>query len=270
MEKRNLLVQEKIFIVFDIETLVDEKLFEEAAKKRQQDRYNEEDDYVPPAIYHVPVCISYLLTSNGNVQFPLKLTSNRDVIESREYIFKVYFSKSPVFLVNKFFEILGWLIGSYQQNRKGGNFVRYPILVSYNGTRFDLPLLTAMALKHYEGFSNAAKSGLREFLDESDKWERERANYSNKYSSYHIDAYRYFYSSLKSVGKFYGLEVKTYMEGKDIKSYFEDGKFKEIALYCAEDVLTLARVTGKLLEAKGEGRIKLPESINECEVYIDS
>ncbi len=43
---------------------------------------------------------------------------------------------------------------------------------------------------------------------------------------------------------------------------------KEIARYCAEDVLTLARIYSRFLEAKGEKPLVLPLSYEECEIEI--
>jgi hypothetical protein len=241
----------KIFMIFDIETLVDEELFRKAGRKNQIKRYDEEDeDYVPPAVYHLPICISYLITTDSDFTFK---NGNR-------FVFHSFFSKDPSIIVAKFFSVFYKLI----QICNNEGFLSYPILVSHNGKKFDLPILVIRAMKHYEILNEEAKKGLREFLDESDKWEKERANYRSRYSLYNLDTYYYFYSSLKSISLLWEIDSKTFMDGSGVKEFYEQGKFQEIALYCAEDVLTLGRVLNRLLIAKGNKEVALPESLEYC------
>jgi len=251
--------QQKLFIIFDIETLVEDELLKKAAKKNQLERYNDEndEDYVPPAVYHLPVCISYLITNNGDFKF-----KNRE-----KFVFKSFFSKDPSKVVDLFFKVLYKAI--CLTKRKDNPFLPYPILVSHNGIKFDLPVLVMRAIKYYENLSEESKSGLKEFLDESDKWEKERANYRSKYSIYNLDTFYYFYSSLKSIALLWGLESKTFMDGSEVERFYKDGRFEEIAFYCAEDVLTLGRILNKLLIAKGDAKVALPKEIQCCKVIIE-
>jgi len=253
--------EKKVFIIFDIETLVEEELFRKAAKKNQLERYDDEEDedYVPPAVYHLPICVSYLITSSADIRFR----------NGKKFVFRSFFSEHPSKIVNKFFRMFFNVIRLCNKYCSNGSLsLPYPILVSHNGVKFDLPVLVMRAIKHYEELSQEAKMGLKEFLDESDKWEKERANYRNKYSLYNLDTYYFFYSSLKAVASLWGLESKTFMDGSEVKEFYNQGKFEEIALYCAEDVLTLGRILNKLLIAKGESGIALPEIVEHCETSV--
>ncbi len=250
----------KAFIIFDIETLVEEELFRKVAKKNQLERYDDEDeDYVPPAVYHLPICISYLVTTNADIELK----------DKKKFVFKSFFSEYPSKVTDKFFNMFSNVIRwCHRHCNKGSLSLPYPILVSHNGIKFDLPVLVMRAIKHYEELSEEAKQGLKEFLDETDKWEKERANYRNRYSFYNLDTYYFFYSSLKAVASLWGLESKTFMDGSEVKEFYKQGKLTEIELYCAEDVLTLGRILNKLLVAKGEIGIALPETVEDCETSV--
>ena len=242
-----------VFFVFDMETLVDEPLFEHAAKKWQKERYrDEEDDYVPPSVYHEPICISYLVTSNS-ARFGEAL--------KKDYVFRTVFSKDPKDIVEEFFSILHKLIVFCYSKSLG-----FPALVSHNGNKFDIPILLARALKHYDALSDTAKKGLKQLMDDTDRWESERPNYLKNYSVYRIDTCDYFsYSSLKALSSLFGFPSKSIMEGSDVRRKYEEKEYEKIARYCAEDTLTVARILSRLLKAKGQIEPQIPEALDSCE-----
>ncbi|WP_022670418.1 hypothetical protein [Hippea alviniae] len=255
---------DKVFIIFDIETIVEEDLFNKAAKRNQIKRYmDEEDEYIPSAVYHKPICLSYLLTTSKDV--PIFKNGKR-------FVFKSIFSLNAVNIVNEFFGLLRYTtkwINKKFENLYAEPLFSYPFLVSHNGLKFDLPILTMRAIQHYDSLSKEAKEGLRKYLDDSDKWEKEKANYTKQYSTYQIDTYNFFRTNLKALAILYGFEAKTFMDGSEVKEYYENMRFNEIAKYCAEDVLNLAKIFNKLLIAKEGKNIAVPERIDECEIIVN-
>lgn len=252
------------YLVFDIETIVDFDFFEKAASDKQKEKMKTETDFFPPAIYHVPVAISCLYTNNDNI-----------VVENdKNFKFISFISEdkenSEFKIVNKFFEILNGII-SFSSNKKIGiisknTLIKYPVLVTHNGIGFDLPVLSLRALKYYDNLSDSAKNALTEYLNDKDKWENDRPNYTNRNSKFNLDTNTIWNFNLKSICTLFGIEVKNTMDGSKVKEYYDEGQYDDIAKYCAEDVLALAKVLNKLLIAKGEKNVSLPELLEECNI----
>ncbi|MFN8672939.1 MAG: ribonuclease H-like domain-containing protein [Candidatus Sericytochromatia bacterium] len=247
------------YLFFDIETVVNEDFFYKTASEKQKEKKETENDFFMPSIYHVPVALSCLYAGSDKkprfVSYSNPNISNLGILES------------------KFFENLNLIMDCnkkyYEKDKKGKNFKDiHPILVSHNGHNFDLPILTLRAMNNHEKLPEGAKEGLKEYLNDSDTWEKSRANYTNKYSKFNIDTYKIFNSNLKAICELFGIEAKTEMDGSKVRDYYAEEKYHEIAKYCAEDVLALSRVFNKYLIAKGENSLNLPSSIEECEIKL--
>ncbi|NPA17381.1 hypothetical protein [Persephonella sp.] len=257
------------FFIFDIETVVNQELFEKTATKKQKDRYMDpEDDYFLPVVFHVPVAVSILFTNNCDE--PVVLPNGKP------YFFESTVSREPEKIVERFFELFYRAIKrSSEENiitdtTRNNAPIHHPVLVSHNGLKFDLPVLYMWGIKKYESLSGLARDGLREFLNDRDSFENNRPNYTKRFSRFQLDTVELFpYSSLKSICYLYGIEVKTEMEGDGVEEFFREGKLHEIGRYCAEDVLSLARVVNMILRAKGENQLHLPDShIEDCELRV--
>lgn len=103
-----------------------------------------------------------------------------------------------------------------------------PIIVTFNGRRFDLPVILHRALKYgipikwyFEG-----KYRLRHNEEAHiDLWD-ELSNYGSGRSS-----------SLDSISKLIGLPGKTEIDGTMITRLFKEGELEKIKNYCLEDVI---------------------------------
>lgn len=200
------------FLVFDIETVKDVPMIEELANDEQKKKLLEDGEF-PPLHFHKVVSVSVLAYNGKNTVFRGWCYENeKDVI--------------------KFF----W---------KAFSKLKQPKLITFNGKGFDLPVLILRSLQfpemlEYEEVGNAFKI----LTDSSDKWEDKKPNYFHKYTKYHIDLielfgiYRKF--SLKALCYLCNIPVKTEGEGNKVEQMFYDGKFEEIARYCAEDVKATA------------------------------
>ncbi|WP_457640276.1 hypothetical protein [Persephonella sp.] len=257
------------FLVFDIETVIDEELFRKTAKKNQIERFEDpDDDYFVPAIYHVPVAVSMLYTTNNPEPVIFK--------NEKPYYFFSLVSNSPIRIVDKFFKTFKQVV---DKNRQEGIISEYgrnnepiyhPVLVSHNGLQFDLPVMYMWGLKFQDVLSDKAREGLRELLNDEDSFENTRPNYRKRFSKFQIDTIEFFVrSGLKAVCHFYGIEVKSEAEGSEVDVLFKNGEFEKIGLYCAEDVTALAKVVNLLLKAKGDNGLYLPEDHRECEVVLE-
>jgi hypothetical protein len=112
---------------------------------------------------------------------------------------------------------------------------KFPILCAHNGKKFDFPYLARRMLV------NGMK--VPPLLDTRDKkpWEIE-----------HIDTQELWrfgdmaYPSLELLAHSLGVQFKKSLEGNQIGDVYRKGGIKEIADYCASDVVALARVFAKL------------------------
>ena len=75
---------------------------------------------------------------------------------------------------------------------------------------------------------------------ELDKWEKEKANYTNRYSKYNIDLIEMLgcrrKHNLNAMCSLCGIPVKNEGKGNEVLTYYQNGDFEKIAKYCAEDV----------------------------------
>jgi len=236
-----------VYLFLDIETIIDDNLIEKAGSEKLKNQfYNNE--FIKQSVFHVPVCFSFIC--NVNLQ---------------DFYFKSYISKNASLIVDKFFSNFYLL---FEKSKL--KYSNYPIIVTHNGQNFDMPILTIQAIRFYDLLSEQAKMGIKEYLDTSDRWENSRPNYTSKNSMYHIDTYLLTnsYSSLKALCTLNGIDCKTQMDGKQVAEYFKDNKLKEIALYCAEDVLSLAKLFNRINIARGNDSLILQNDLNQCEIEI--
>ncbi|SNR73719.1 ribonuclease H-like domain-containing protein [Desulfurobacterium atlanticum] len=202
-----------IYFLFDIETIKDYDLLEKAGSEKDKEKADN-GEFVN-AVFHIPIAFSFMAFSER------KLLGFKSYVGEERYIVKIFWEK-----VNKAFTC-----------KEPG-----PVFVTFNGKNFDFPvmLLRGMKIKDDE----IVKKALKYYLEDSDKWEKERPNYNSRYTRYHIDLMEVFNvrTSLKVLCSLFGIPVKTEAHGSEVEELYRNKKFKKIAQYCAEDVLATARL----------------------------
>lgn len=234
----------RAYLIMDTETITDLEILNELGTEEDWQKYNE-GEFMPRG-YHRIVAISFIAYLQKNTG------EERVVYES-------IVSEDPAKVIDRFLRIIQAFVEKTNI---------YPVIVTFNGGRFDLPVLRINILEHYENLSDEAKAGARYFMDTGDKWERERANYQRKHSDYHIDLYEMFPSRLEILCSRCGIKAKSAMKGKDVENYYREGKLREIAQYCAEDTLAQAELLNRLLLIQGDAPIKIPSSVDECKIEV--
>ncbi len=113
-----------------------------------------------------------------------------------------------------------------------------PLLVSWNGSGFDLPVLHYRALVNKVVASHYWENGdsIRDF---------KYNNYRSRYHERHIDLMDVLsgyqpkaFASLDDIATILGFPGKIGLSGKDVYQKFKKGKLKDIRDYCESDVLT--------------------------------
>jgi predicted PolB exonuclease-like 3'-5' exonuclease len=201
------------FAIFDIETRVDKQLLnrvffgheqlndDEAYLRFRDDLRNRGGDFFPLTL-HVPVSIAVGDVGADHVLRSVQSLSATDYSEER--------------LVREFWKRLECFPGC---------------LVSFNGRRFDLPVLELAAMRwgisapRYFGSEDSPRSG--------------------QSPERHLDLYEYL-TNCGEVGlrggmdlllKMIGLPGKLAMNGAMVQEYFEAGRLEEIHRYCRSDVI---------------------------------
>jgi predicted PolB exonuclease-like 3'-5' exonuclease len=221
------------FAIFDVETRVDKHLLNQVyfeghglSDSEAFERYREElrrrrdSDFLPITL-HVPISIAI-----GNV-------GDDYVLRAVESLALDDYSEEK--LVREF-----W-------NR----YERFPgTLVSFNGRRFDIPVLELAALRH----GIAAPIHFGEAGAARDRHSGER----------HFDLFDYLtnFGAISLAGgmdlllKMIGMPGKTDMDGSMVQEYFEAGRLAEIHRYCRNDVaqtyflfLRVALMRGEITDA---------------------
>ena len=208
------------FLIFDIETIPDEDMIFEIADNKEKEKF-ENDEFLPHA-YHRIVALSYMIVKNGDVD---------------EYISKV--SDNEANILNTFWNTFR---NSHTKNDKN-KITDFPVLITINGKDFDVPVIITRTLKHIKEIDEKGKFYISVFFDNFDKWEKNYPNYSNRYTLFHIDIPIDIFGkkiSLKKLCHLAGIPVKQEGDGKEVKTYFDDGDFEKIARYCSEDVKATA------------------------------
>jgi predicted PolB exonuclease-like 3'-5' exonuclease len=221
------------FAVFDVETRVDKHLLNQVYFEGQQlsddeafHRYSDDlrtrrgSDFFPITL-HLPISIAI-----GNV-------GDDYVLNSVESMSATDYSEEK--LIREF-----WT----RAERFAGT------MVSFNGRRFDIPVLELAALRH--GIAAPIH-----FADESPGRHRYSPNR-------HLDLFDYLtnFGAASLAGgmnlllKMIGMPGKTGMDGSKVQEYFEAGRLEEIHRYCRSDVvqtyflfLRVAQMRGQISEA---------------------
>jgi predicted PolB exonuclease-like 3'-5' exonuclease len=202
------------FAVFDVETRVDKHLLNqvyfdgqglsdsEAFERYREDLRRRRDSDFFPITLHLPISIAV-----GNV-------GDDYVLNSVESLALDDYSEEK--LVREFWS---------RAERFAGT------LVTFNGRRFDLPVLELAALRH-------GIAAPRHFNEDS----QARSRYS---TARHYDLFDYLtnHGAVALAGgmdlllKMIGMPGKTGMDGSMVQEYFEAGRLEEIHRYCRNDVV---------------------------------
>ncbi|MBT4963136.1 MAG: 3'-5' exonuclease [Francisellaceae bacterium] len=112
-----------------------------------------------------------------------------------------------------------------------------PVLVSWNGTGFDLPVLNHRALLHQVSSTKYWDQG---FFDSNFKWN----NYQNRYHQRHIDVMDSLSmhqpranAPLNDIAMGLGFPGKMGLDGNMVMDMYAKGEIKTIRDYCETDVL---------------------------------
>jgi len=134
----------------------------------------------------------------------------------------------------------------------GGIQKYHPVLVSWNGSGFDLPVLHYRALKHGVAASQYWDTGQH---DRETKWD----NYLGRYGFRHTDLMDVLalyngrnYAPLHEIAVLLGLPGKLGMDGSQVASAFAAGKIAEIRAYCETDVLNTYLIYLRFLLLRGQ------------------
>ena len=216
-------------LVFDIETVpdvetgrrllgldgLDDAAVQQAmSTQRQQLRGN---DFQPSHLHRI-VAVSVVLLNKGELRV-LSLGSEQD---------------TEAELVRQFF---------------GGIDKYRPILVSWNGSGFDLPVLHYRALKH-------GVTAPRYWATDGDaKWD----NYLGRYQFRHTDVMDVLalyqgraFAPLHEIAVLLGLPGKLGMDGSQVAAAFRAGRLADIRAYCETDVLNTYLIYLRFLLMRGQ------------------
>ncbi len=127
-----------------------------------------------------------------------------------------------------------------------------PVLVSWNGSGFDLPVLHYRALKHSIPAPRYWDTGQ---LDRETKWD----NYLGRYQFRHTDLMDVLalyngrnYAPLHEIAVLLGLPGKLGMDGSQVAGAYSAGRIAEIRAYCETDVMNTYLVYLRFLLLRGQ------------------
>ena len=222
-----------LYFVFDIETIKDNTLLSVAGSGRDKERA-ENGDFLNP-VFHKPICFSFMAFN-----------------ENKLFAFKSYVGKEPE-IVKSFWEAVNKVI------------TRNPVFVTFNGKSFDFPVMLLRGIKLAK-----AKETIKYYLNDSDKWENNRPNYTSKFTKYHVDLIEAFgvKASLQALCSLYGIPVKTEAHGSGVEELYANGEYKKIADYCAEDLLATTKLLDVYLTAKTGTRLSFLDEELKPEVSL--
>ena len=212
------------FLVFDIETVPDEEMLFAVGDEKEIEKFHNNEFLQEP--FHRIVAVS------------LMIIKNKEIIQ----FFSVS-SRDETVLLNTFWN--GFKKAHTFTNADNNNIAikSFPVLISINGKSFDMPVINSRSLKYVNQISN--RKFISIFLDNFDRYENDYPNYTNRYSSYHIDIPIDFFGrkmSLKNLCYLSSILAKQEGEGKEVKNYFKNGDLERISRYCLEDVKATAKL----------------------------
>jgi predicted PolB exonuclease-like 3'-5' exonuclease len=210
-------------VVIDIETCIDKEAMEKSVIKdiglESYDEFIEYQSqflkkgkrYFPKPVFHKIKCIGLFFISP---------------IFNTKYIDFAY--ESEDITLHKF-----WNVFSQCQ---------LPIIVSFNGISFDMPVISMRSGKYIELFKNPDTCKIiKRYHNTDDKWEKYGPNYLNNYSNYHIDLINNMGNSRPSLIEacsLYDIPVKTKGHGKNV----EQMTIEQTREYCKEDVMSTTKL----------------------------
>jgi len=246
-----------LYVGIDLETLHDKKGIEEIncrvmREEKGKEIYTYEDwvEYMkekkdtkfvfPDLSFHKVVCVGVMAYDDNS-----KIVYN-----------KYFYGNNEDDIIKEFWKFFKSIYNSFS----------YPKIITYNGKKFDLPLLVIKGM----GLDNIdeCKEGLMVYLDNSDKWENNKPNYTNPYSKYNIDLINEFgvRMSLEKICWMMGVDVKT--EGKwwMVEEHINNNEWDKVIKYCLEDAgVTL--LLGLILDII-RGNLYINENIKSFSNYI--
>jgi hypothetical protein len=125
-------------------------------------------------------------------------------------------------------------------------------LVSWNGRRFDVPLLVLRSIRHGENCSIFFTKDFNYRYTDVGHWDV--ADDATLFGA----AYHY---SLNEAAQLLGLPGKLGIDGKKVWEYYSQGRLQEIVEYCHLDVLETACFAMRLLLSKGRINIATYKAI---------
>lgn len=127
-----------------------------------------------------------------------------------------------------------------------------PVLVSWNGSGFDLPVLHYRALLHGVAAPRYWDTG---HFDREAKWD----SYIGRYQFRHTDLMDVLalysarnYAPLNEIAVMLGLPGKLGMDGSQVAGAYRDGRIDDIRAYCETDVLNTYLVYLRFLQMRGQ------------------
>jgi len=225
-----------VYFVFDIETIKDNSLLSVAGSDRDKEKA-ENGEFLNP-VFHKPICFSFMAFR-----------------KEKFLAFKTYVGEEAK-VVKAFWEAVNKVIK------------KNPVFVTFNGKNFDFPVMLLRGIRLAEADT---KEAIKYYLNDSDKWENNRPNYTNKFTKYHIDLMEVFgvKASLHALCSLYGIPVKTETHGSNVEKLYANGEYEKIAKYCAEDVLATTRLLDVYLTAKtGESLLFLDKELKLDMVFF--
>lgn len=125
---------------------------------------------------------------------------------------------------------------------------RHPTIITFNGRRFDLPVLANRMLKHGVPFPvyYAGRSGGPDYRYRySDEGHMDLADVLTDYGASRMP-------SLTALAQLVGMPGKMDVDGSKVQSMFEHGRYAEIRDYCLHDVIqtTFVFLRAELLRGK--------------------
>jgi 3'-5' exonuclease len=184
------------FLILDIETVLDSDLVWDAAI-----------DGFPPAPFHQVVALGVLWLDGDHELQKLGAFGGEEDAPPDE-------SK----VLQEFADFIG---------------KRHPTMVSFNGRRFDLPVLANRMLKHgvpFPAYYAGRGGGLDYRYRFSDEGHMDLADVLTDYGASRMP-------SLTALAQLVGMPGKMEVDGSKVQSMFEHGRYAEIRDYCLHDVV---------------------------------
>lgn len=220
------------FLVFDIETVPDTTLWSPDEAKKKRGATAEETPFAPHYA-HIPIAIGFaLLTDDLELQtMGVAGTTTFGTDEAK-------------------------LIAAFHTFASQAD----PVLVTYNGRGFDMPVLSLRSFRH--GISQGWYSP-----QHRKKYSEERhVDLMEQLTEYGVIPFKGF--SLDKVAKLIGLPGKIGFDGSMVAAAYGAGKAKEIEAYCAQDVAQTALVFMRYMLMRG--RITLERYQHVAEVLLNT